>query len=152
MYYIIAQVCQKWSGHINKEFFEKVNFKWINKEFKVNEWSDENNSKYRIPFSIVQCFDCGRQYKIEKAKRGPRRNTCRTTGVYLDLKAPISFYCQNCDPHHFYLSLCDEWQEEGVSDDQIFNDLRFCFLHHHIFCLFIHLDQLLVFSSSVVKT
>ena len=54
MHSIISQVCKEQSRHINKEFVEKVNFKWLDKEFKVNEWSDENKRKYRIPFSIVR--------------------------------------------------------------------------------------------------
>ena len=41
-------------------------------------------------FSIVQCFDCGRRYKIKKRYC---RSTRGTVGVYLDLKAPISLYC-----------------------------------------------------------
>ena len=36
MHSIIAQVCKKWSGHINKESLESVNFKWLAKEFKAN--------------------------------------------------------------------------------------------------------------------
>ena len=48
----IALVCKKWSRHINKEFVEKVNFKWLDKEFKANEWSEENKRKYRIPFPM----------------------------------------------------------------------------------------------------
>ena len=37
MHSIIAQVRKKGSRHINKEFVEKVNFKWLDKEFKANE-------------------------------------------------------------------------------------------------------------------
>ena len=121
MHSIIAQVSKKWSRYINKEFVEKVYFKWLEKECKANEWPDENKRKYRISFSIVQRFDCGRRYKIEK---GHCRSTHGTVGVYLDLKAPISLYCRNCEPHHFYQNLDDKWQdhqdtnsEEGVSDD-----------------------------------
>ena len=61
---IIAQECKTWSRNINKEIIEKAHFKWLDKEFKASKWSDENKRKYRIPFSIVRCFDCGRRYKI----------------------------------------------------------------------------------------
>ena len=101
---IIVQVCKKWSRQINKEFVEKVNFKWIDKELKTNEWSEENKRKYRIPFSILR-FDCGRRYQIEK---GYCRSTRGTMGLYLDLKAPISLYCRNCEPRHFHLNLDDK--------------------------------------------
>ena len=46
----------------------------IDKEFKTNEWPDENNTKYRIAFPVVRCFDCARRYKIEKGY-------CRSTHV-----------------------------------------------------------------------
>ena len=105
MYSIIALACKKWSRRINKEFVEKVNFKWLDKEFKDNEWSYESKRKYRIPFSVVRCFDGGRRYKIEK---GYCMSTRGTVGVYLDLKAPISLYCRNCEPRHFHLNLDDE--------------------------------------------
>ena len=60
---IITRERKKWSTNIDKEFVEKVNFKWLDKEFKTNEWSDENKRKYRIPFSIVRYFHCGRWLK-----------------------------------------------------------------------------------------
>ena len=41
---VIAQECKKWSRHINKEFVRKLNFKWLDKEFKANKWSDNTNS------------------------------------------------------------------------------------------------------------
>ena len=114
-------MCKKWNRHINKGFHEKVNFKWLDKEFKANERSDENKRKYRIPFSIARCFDCGRRYKIEK---GCCRNTHGTVGMYLHLKAPISLYRRNYEPHQFHLNLDNEWQdyqdtnsEEGVPED-----------------------------------
>ena len=88
MHSIMELVCKRWSRHINKEFVEKVNFKWLDEEFKANEWSDETKRKYRISFSVVRCFDCGRRYKIEK---GYCRSTRGTVEVYLDVKAP-SFY------------------------------------------------------------
>ena len=104
----------------------KTRFKRLDKEFKFNEYSDENKGKYRIQFFIVRCFYCGRQYKIEK---GYCMSTCGTLGVYLDLKAPTFLECRNCEPHHFHLILDDEWQyyqdtssEEGVSDEQVCND------------------------------
>ena len=37
MHSIIAKVRKKGSRYINKEFAEKVNFKWLDKEFKANE-------------------------------------------------------------------------------------------------------------------
>ena len=48
---IITRECKKWSTNIDKEFVEKVNFKWLDKEFKTNEWSDENkrNTVFRFP-------------------------------------------------------------------------------------------------------
>ena len=52
--------CKKWSTNINKEFAEKVNFEWLDKEFKTSQSSDQNKRKYRIPLSIVRCFNCGR--------------------------------------------------------------------------------------------
>ena len=108
MHSIIALVYKKWSRHINKEFVEKVNFKWLDKEFKVNEWSEENKRKYRILFSTIRGFDCSRRYKIEKCYC---RSTCGTVGVYLDLNAPTSLYCRNCEPHHFHLNLDDKWRD-----------------------------------------
>ena len=68
--------------------------------------------------------------------------------VYLDLKALISLYCQNCEPHHFDLNLDEQWQnyqdinlEEGVLDlltlkHRIFRLFFFC-----IRCLYFHLQS-----------
>ena len=61
MHSIIALVCKKWSRHISKDFFEKVNFKWLDKEFKANEWSDENKRKYKFRFllhDVLIVADC----------------------------------------------------------------------------------------------
>ena len=61
MHSIIALVCKKWSRHISKDFFEKVNFKWLDKEFKANEWSDENKRKYKFRFLLYDVLivaDC----------------------------------------------------------------------------------------------
>ena len=122
MHSIIALVRNKWSRHISKEFIDKEKFLWLDKEFKENEWSDENKRKYSTPFSIVSWFfDCGRCYKIEK---GYRRSTRGTVGVYLDLKASISLHCRNCERRRFHLNWDDKSQEyqetnseEGVLDD-----------------------------------
>ena len=40
MHFSTAQVCKKWIRQINKELLEKVNCKWLDKEFKANEWPD----------------------------------------------------------------------------------------------------------------
>ena len=53
MHSITVLVWKKWSRHISKDFVEKVNFEWLDKEFKANEWSDKSKTKYGIPFSIV---------------------------------------------------------------------------------------------------
>ena len=63
MHSIIAQECKKWRRHIDREFVKKLNFEWLVKEFKANESFDENKRKYRIPFSIVRCFDFDRRHK-----------------------------------------------------------------------------------------
>ena len=73
------------------------------KEFKANEWPDENNRKYRIAFPVVRCFDCGRRYEIEKGY-------CRSTRATVGLKPRISLYCRICEPRHFQLNQDEEWQ------------------------------------------
>ena len=84
----------------------KIRFKRLDNGFKVNECSDENKRKHRIPFFIVRCLDCGRQYKMEKAYCISTRGT---VGDYLDLKASISLDCRNCETHHFHLIMDGEW-------------------------------------------
>ena len=63
------------------------------------------NTEFRF-----RCFGCGRRYKIEKGYCCCR-STRGTVRVYLDLNAPISLYCRNCEPHHFHLNLDDEWRD-----------------------------------------
>ena len=68
--------------------------------------SDEKR-KYRIPFSVARCFDCGSPYNIEKGGA-----LAELVGFYLDLKAQISLCCRIFEIRHFYLNQDVEWQDK----------------------------------------
>ena len=54
MHFIIAQVCKKWSRQMNKELLEKVNCKWLGKEFKANgPIKIRGSTEFRFPLHDV---------------------------------------------------------------------------------------------------
>ena len=55
------------------------------------------NKEFRFPFYNILIVADGVQKK--------KATVHRTTVAYLNLKAPISLYCRNCEPHHFHLNL-----------------------------------------------
>ena len=93
MYFILSLVCKKWSETVNKNFRDKVHIAWFDRQFNVNNWSAEVKRKYRVPFTVLKCLNCNRNFKPEI---GYWRDPRGCTAMYR-ADNHISGYCSECE-------------------------------------------------------
>ena len=65
MHLILSLVCKRWSEIVNKNFRDRVHIAWLDREFNANNWNEEIKRKYRVPFRVLKCLNCNRNFKPE---------------------------------------------------------------------------------------
>ena len=117
---------------------------WLDREFNANNWNEEIKQKYRVPFTVLKCLNCNRNFKPEI---GYWRNPRGSTAIY-GADNHISGYCFECEATcsswRFYmlidfqtmkyffmiLLLWSKWCWLVISDDRFLQDLGW----HYSYC------------------
>ena len=100
MHLILSSVCKRWSEIVNRNFRDRVHTAWLDREFSANNWNAEIKRKYRVPFTVLKCFNCNHNFKPEIGYWHDPRGC---TAVY-GANNHISGYCSKCE------ASCSTWR------------------------------------------
>ena len=95
MHLILSLAYKRWSEILNKNFRRRVHT-WLDRKLNASNWSAEIKKRYQLPFTVLKCLNCDRNFKPEIGYwRYPRG----CTSIY-----HISGYCCECG------ASCSTWR------------------------------------------
>ena len=82
---------------------------WLDRKFNANNWNEEIKQKYRVPFKVLKCLNCNRNFKLEIGYWCNPRGSTAIHGADNHISIIIysifsCFYCSECE------ATCSSWR------------------------------------------